>query len=158
MIDSILGELAKTAFDFRAYANPSDPLSPLFEEWVAYYRLKFAIVKALQPKSILEVGVRFGYSARAFLEASPAAKLLGIDLDCDLYGGQKGALEWARPALVHGKLQVMPRAVSVRLAIDIAGQLSALSSPHLLSLAGISARARLSSRRSVMSDVAIRIR
>jgi len=96
MIDSILGELAKTTFDFRAYANPSDPLSPLFEEWVPYYRLKFAIARALQPKSILEVGVRFGYSARAFLEASPAAKLLGIDLDCDLYGGQKGALQWAR--------------------------------------------------------------
>jgi len=96
MIDSILGELAKTTFDFRAYANPSDPLSPLFKEWVPYYRLKFAIAKALQPKSILEVGVRFGYSARAFLEASPAAKLLGIDLDCDLYGGQKGALHWAR--------------------------------------------------------------
>ena len=61
-----------------------------------YYRLKFAIAKTLQPKSILEVGVRFGYSARAFLEASPAANLLGIDLDCNLYGGQKGALEWAR--------------------------------------------------------------
>jgi len=29
MIDCILGELAKTTFDFRAYANPSDPLSPL---------------------------------------------------------------------------------------------------------------------------------
>jgi hypothetical protein len=96
MIDSILGELAKTTFDFRAYANPSDPLSSSFEEWVPYYRLKFAIAKALQPKSILEVGVRFGYSAKSFLEASPAAKLLGIDLDCDLYGGQKGALQWAR--------------------------------------------------------------
>jgi hypothetical protein len=68
----------------------------LFEEWVPYYRLKFAIAKTLQPKSILEVGVPFGYSARAFLEASPAANLLGIDLDCNLYGGQKGALEWAR--------------------------------------------------------------
>jgi hypothetical protein len=65
MIDSILGELAKTTFDFRAYANRSDPLWPLFEERVPYDRLKFAIAEALQPKSILEVGVHFGYSARA---------------------------------------------------------------------------------------------
>ena len=66
MIESVLDEFFKTEFDFREFANPSDPLSSLFEEWIPYYRLKFCIAKALQPQSILEVGVRFGYSARTF--------------------------------------------------------------------------------------------
>jgi SAM-dependent methyltransferase len=96
MIDSILTELSNNSFDFREFANPADPLSTLFEEWIPYYRLKFCIAKVLQPKSILEIGVRFGYSARAFLEASPSATLLGIDLDSDSFGGQVGALDWAR--------------------------------------------------------------
>jgi SAM-dependent methyltransferase len=96
MIESVLDEFSKTEFDFREFANPSDPLSALFEEWIPYYRLKYCIAKALQPQSILEVGVRFGYSARTFLEASPAAQLLGIDLDCSRFGGQAGALDWAR--------------------------------------------------------------
>lgn len=95
MIELVLEELSKTDFDFRKFANPSDPFAEHFEEWVSYYRLKFCIAKALKPRSILEVGVRFGYSARTFLEASPDAKLLGIDLDCDRFGGQPGALRWA---------------------------------------------------------------
>ena len=96
MVETILTELSKTLFDFRTFANPSDPLSALFDEWVPYYRLKFCVAKVLQPKSILEVGVRYGYSARSFLEASPLASFIGVDLDCDSFGGQSGALEWAR--------------------------------------------------------------
>lgn len=96
MIDSILDELARTDFDFRNYANPGDPLKNLFPDWVRYYRLKYAIAKVLQPKSILEIGVRVGYSARAFLEASPAARLVGIDLNGETFGGTKSALAWAR--------------------------------------------------------------
>lgn len=96
MIDSILSEAATSSFDFRKFANPSEPLSARFESWVPYYRLKFAIAKVLQPQSILEVGVRFGYSARTFLEASPDARLIGIDLDSDRFGGEIGALSWAR--------------------------------------------------------------
>jgi 2-polyprenyl-3-methyl-5-hydroxy-6-metoxy-1,4-benzoquinol methylase len=96
MIESILTEAARTDFDFRPYANPGDPLISLFQEWIPYYRLKFAIAKVLQPKAILEIGVRFGYSANAFLQAAPAAEFLGVDLDCDRFGGQQGALDWAR--------------------------------------------------------------
>jgi len=96
MVDAILTELSKSSFDFRKFANPSDPLSELFDEWVSYYRLKFCVAKILQPKSILEVGVRYGYSARTFLEASPSARFVGVDLDCDSFGGQSGALGWAR--------------------------------------------------------------
>src|SRR5438477_12888561 len=96
MIEAICKEAEASRFDFRKFANPADPLSRLFEEWVPYYRLKFCITKVLQPKSILEIGVRYGYSARTFLEASPSATFLGIDLDSERFGGQLGALEWAR--------------------------------------------------------------
>lgn len=101
MIEDILREAAVASFDFRQFANPTDPLVELFDEWVDYYRLKFAIAKVVQPKSILEIGVRFGYSARSFLEASPSAKFVGIDLDCDRFGGEPGALNWAQKIL-HG--------------------------------------------------------
>src|SRR5438477_11758442 len=96
MIEAICKEAEASRFDFRKFANPADPLSRLFEEWVPYYRLKFCIAKVLQPESILEIGVRFGYSARTFLEASPSATFLGIDLDSDSFGGEVGALDWAR--------------------------------------------------------------
>ncbi len=58
--------------------------------------MKFAIAKAIQPESILEIGVRFGYSARAFLDAAPTARLVGIDLERPTFGGVPGALFWAR--------------------------------------------------------------
>lgn len=96
MIDQILSEFAKSDFDFRQFANPNDPLSSLFEDWVNYYRLKFAIARILQPRSILEIGVRYGYSAATFLRAAPKASYLGIDAENESFGGEEGALDWAR--------------------------------------------------------------
>lgn len=95
MIDEIIHSFDASSYDFRAYANASDPLNYLFDEWVDYYRMKWAIAKVIQPKRILEVGVRFGYSARAFLAASPDAALVGIDIDSAEFGGQPGAVDWA---------------------------------------------------------------
>jgi 2-polyprenyl-3-methyl-5-hydroxy-6-metoxy-1,4-benzoquinol methylase len=95
MIDQILNTFKNSDYDFREHANPEDPLSNLFEEWVDYYRMKWAIAKVLQPKSILEIGVRFGYSACAFLNASPEAQLVGIDADLPFFGGASGAMDWA---------------------------------------------------------------
>jgi len=92
----ILDAAANSDYDFRRVANPDDPLKYLFNEWVPYYRLKWAIVRVLQPRRILEIGVRFGYSAAAFLDACPGAAYLGIDNDSDTFGGQKGAIRWAR--------------------------------------------------------------
>ena len=90
-------ELFETSdYDFRTFANPDDPLRNLFDEWVPYYRMKWAIVRALQPKNILEIGVRYGYSTRTFLDASPEASYLGIDLDVITYGGTPGAINWAK--------------------------------------------------------------
>jgi 2-polyprenyl-3-methyl-5-hydroxy-6-metoxy-1,4-benzoquinol methylase len=98
MIDDILSVAKEATYDFRETANRDDPLIHLFPEWVPYYRTKWAIARVLQPKSILEIGVRFGYSALAFLDAVPSAEYTGIDIDSTLFGGSIGAIEWARTA------------------------------------------------------------
>ncbi len=96
MAGEILNLASRSTYDFRLTAHPADPLKSLFEDWVPYYRLKWAIARALRPRRILEIGVRFGYSAAAFLDACPDAEYLGIDNDSDTFGGQKGAIHWAR--------------------------------------------------------------
>ncbi len=96
MISEILATAKKAEYDFRRTANPDDPLRHLFAEWASYYRMKWAIAKVLQPQSILEIGVRFGYSAATFLDACPECKYLGIDNDSETSGGHKGAMNYAR--------------------------------------------------------------
>ncbi|MEK7403806.1 MAG: class I SAM-dependent methyltransferase [Acidobacteriota bacterium] len=95
MIEQILKRWKSCSYDFRRTANPGDPFGYRFDEWLSYYRLKWAIASVLRPASILEIGVRCGYSAAAFLDAAPTASYLGIDVDEESYGGHKGALEWA---------------------------------------------------------------
>jgi len=96
MLDAIVSCSRTTNYDFRATACAQDPLTHLFADWVPYYKTKWAIARVLQPASILEIGVRYGYSAAAFLNACPGATYLGIDLDSDTFGGVKGAIQWAR--------------------------------------------------------------
>lgn len=96
MLEAILEAYQLTDYDFRETANPADPLQHRFGDWVDYYRLKYAIAQVLQPQSILEIGVRFGYSAIAFLKGYPQATYLGIDNDSDTHGGVKGAFHWAQ--------------------------------------------------------------
>ena len=93
---TILALSAASKYDFRLTGCPADKMRDRFPEWVSYYRMKWAIARALQPRSILEIGVRYGYSAAAFLDACPHAGYLGIDIDSDEFGGTKGAIEWAR--------------------------------------------------------------
>lgn len=45
-----------------------------------YYRTKYEIAARYQPKVIVEIGVRWGYSAFAFLRAAPEAEYIGFDL------------------------------------------------------------------------------
>lgn len=99
MLDKILKEYADCNFDFRTLTCPNDSLSHLFNEWVGYYKLKWAIARVIQPKSILEIGVRYGYSAFAFKDASPYALYVGIDANLPEYGGEIGAIEWAKKNL-----------------------------------------------------------
>jgi 2-polyprenyl-3-methyl-5-hydroxy-6-metoxy-1,4-benzoquinol methylase len=99
VIERILQTFKSSTYDFRETANPRDPLIHFFPAWVPYYRLKHAIVQVLQPSTILEVGVRFGYSAATFLDAAPNARYTGIDLNTNDFGGHSGAIEWARSIL-----------------------------------------------------------
>ena len=96
MLDSICRIAMEAQYDFRGTAYPDDPMKERFPEWVSYYQTKWAIARVLEPKSILEIGVRFGYSAAAFLNGFPSAEYLGIDLDADSFGGTRGAIEWAK--------------------------------------------------------------
>ncbi|MDZ7962341.1 MAG: class I SAM-dependent methyltransferase [Aulosira sp. DedQUE10] len=96
MFDSIIQQAKQTEYDFRKTANPDDPLAHLFNDWFDYYKLKWAIAHVLKPANILEIGVRYGYSAAAFLHGYSSAKYVGIDLDTDSYGGVKGAINWAK--------------------------------------------------------------
>lgn len=77
-------------------------------EFYEEYRLKYALAKLIQPRSILEVGVRFGYAANSFLLAAPTATYLGLDVDEPSWGPYKGVPRlWAETTLrarYHGAL------------------------------------------------------
>lgn len=109
MINHILDIYKSCTYDFRAHACSQDPLKDLFDEWVDYYRLKWAIAKVLQPASILEIGVRYGYSARAFLDAAPESQYLGLDADLPEFGGHIGALSWAKKSLTDFDVKVVKK-------------------------------------------------
>jgi len=107
MLEKILHASRDTAYDFRHYACVDDPLRDRFDEWLDYYRLKWAIAKVLQPAHILEIGVRYGYSARAFLDAAPTAHYVGLDADLSTFGGQPGALTWTQQALRNFNVELL---------------------------------------------------
>jgi cephalosporin hydroxylase len=66
-----------------------------------YYKVKHDIVAELQPKTIIEIGVRAGYSAYYFLQAAPTAAYYGFDADNGTHGGQgpKPYVPWAEKIL-----------------------------------------------------------
>ena len=99
MINHILDIYKTCTYDFRPHTCSQDLSKDLFDEWVDYYRLKWAIAKAINPASILEIGVRYGYSARAFLDAAPRSLYVGLDADLQTIGGHIGALAWAEKSL-----------------------------------------------------------
>lgn len=107
MINRILAAYAESSYDFRPQANAADELRHLFEKWVPYYRMKAAIAEVIQPTTILEIGVRYGYSAFAFLQGAPGSHYTGIDLDTDSFGGTKGAIDWARQHLPPGQANLL---------------------------------------------------
>jgi cyclopropane fatty-acyl-phospholipid synthase-like methyltransferase len=143
MLEAILQEFHRSTYDFRPIAHPADPLRDRFAAWVDYYRLKWAIARILQPQSILEIGVRYGYSAHAFLDAVPQSRYVGIDLDCTAAGGVKGAIDWAaqilapfQTELIVADSQAMSRFPGDRYdLIHLDGQQDGDSSFHDLQLA-----------------------
>ena len=94
-----------------------DPFQPTPEAEV-YYRTKYQMAaglhKARPITSIVEIGVRAGYSALAMLAAIPEATYLGIDADEGEWGGESGYFEKARDTLagyqatfLHANSQVL---------------------------------------------------
>lgn len=59
-------------------------------EFHAYYLAKHEIARAVRPTAIAEIGVRYGYSAWAFLQAAPTASFTGFDRQAGTHGGVKG--------------------------------------------------------------------
>jgi len=90
-------------FDVTPFLFSSDPWlreqSP--ENVRRCYDWKFRLARLLQPRRILEIGVRFGYSAAAFLAASPGAEYYGVDADNGTNGGTFGAHRAARAMLAR---------------------------------------------------------
>jgi len=63
------------------------------------FKFKNAVANYIKPNTILEIGVRLGYSAAAFLTASPNASYLGIDIDKKWECGEPGYCEIAERML-----------------------------------------------------------
>jgi predicted O-methyltransferase YrrM len=57
------------------------------QKFYDYYRHKYEICCQANPKVLLEIGVRWGYSAFAFLSAAPKAHYCGIDMIGGGHGG-----------------------------------------------------------------------
>lgn len=79
----------------RALWIANDPF-PCDDTAIAYYAVKAAISHWLQPQSVLEIGVRAGYSALAFYMGCEFAEYVGLDSNRGDWGGVKGYIEHAR--------------------------------------------------------------
>jgi predicted O-methyltransferase YrrM len=89
-------------FDVREVYRPGDPCAGSIG-WCdlrAIYRVKYLVSRAVRPGRILEIGVRAGYSAAAFLAARPTAHYVGLDKDDGSHGGVEGYLQDAREMLL----------------------------------------------------------
>jgi hypothetical protein len=107
MLDELISIYNHTNYDFRNYAFPGDKFSHLFDEWVDYYRMKYAIAKMIHPTSILEIGVRYGYSAITFLKASENATYLGIENNSNTFGENKETGNWAKKITENYKAEFL---------------------------------------------------
>jgi predicted O-methyltransferase YrrM len=93
-------------FEFsESIIYPKDPTAnkKRIQQYKDYYKIKYQLCKEQNPKLIVEIGVRAGYSAWTFLQACPNAKYIGIDANNGKHGGQGGKdgsfFKWARRIL-----------------------------------------------------------
>ena len=89
----------------RKIIYPKDPTASekRIQQYIGYYGIKYDICKKQNPKTIVEVGVRAGYSAWCFLQACPDAHYIGFDANNGTHGGQGGVdgryFKWAKHIL-----------------------------------------------------------
>lgn len=96
----------KDEFDFsESVVYPKDPTAgpKRILQYKEYYKTKYIICKKQNPKLIVEIGVRAGYSAWSFLQACPKARYIGYDDNNGTHGGQGGKdgryFKWAKKIL-----------------------------------------------------------
>lgn len=91
-------------FDVTPFLKPGDPFVAEFAHkmlvFKEYYDLKHRVARFIEPRSIVEIGVRAGYSAAAFLTgAYVGTRYRGYDADMiksdGLHGGVPGYTAWA---------------------------------------------------------------
>lgn len=64
------------------------------QEWMRMRAAQHNLAIRAMPDSILEVGVRCGYSAYCFLTARPNARYIGLDAENGQHGGAGGPWMW----------------------------------------------------------------
>lgn len=84
-----------------AIVCPADPTATQgrINQYRDYYQVKYEIAAERAVSMIVEIGVRAGYSAWAFLQAHPEARYRGYDNGSTRHGGFAGALTWAENIL-----------------------------------------------------------
>lgn len=96
--------MKKFIFD-RKIIYPKDPTATekRIQQYIGYYGVKYDICKKQNPKTIVEIGVRAGYSAWCFLQACPQASYIGFDANNGTHGGKGGQdgryFNWAKKIL-----------------------------------------------------------
>lgn len=101
-----LGNCGDGLDEFRAKLRENfhpDDLSK-FTWWLSYYETLHTLAGTLAPKTIVEIGVRAGYSGLTFLDASPECTITGIDFygnekTTNTHGGRAEFVEHARKIL-----------------------------------------------------------
>lgn len=90
-------------FNYLCFRHPKDKKNPRMidrqDALVGYYATKAATAASVHPRRILEIGVRAGYSAAAFLHSAPTATYVGIDVNRKGHGGVPGMIDHAREVL-----------------------------------------------------------
>lgn len=86
MWDDILPELTEIMKEEK---------SPTWLHWLPMYKTLYQTIAWLQPKIIVEIGVRAGQGSWSMFKASPGCTIFGIDFDGDesqvnTHGGYKG--------------------------------------------------------------------
>jgi len=82
---------------------PGDKTSKDYESYKQrYYNLLYFFARGLRPRSIVEIGVRGGYSSYALLSGAKeyVERYLGIDNNSSLHGGMVGYIEHAKKLLL----------------------------------------------------------
>jgi len=96
-------------------ANPSGYWKFDNETWYKNYQLKYHIAKMIAPRSILEIGVLYGFSAHAFLCAGESISYLGIDINDPSFNDVgEPTLDIAAKMLNHEVPRVPPAYIETR--------------------------------------------